>query len=55
MSEGALAPLRVLELGEFEAAAYCGKLFADLGAEVIKVERPGGDPARRVGPALTTA
>jgi len=55
MSEVALAPLRVLELGEFEAAAYCGKLFADLGAEVIKVERPGGDPARRVGPALTTA
>jgi crotonobetainyl-CoA:carnitine CoA-transferase CaiB-like acyl-CoA transferase len=52
---GALVSLRVLELGEFEAAAYCGKLFADLGAEVIKVERPGGDPARRVGPSIPTA
>ena len=48
---GALTPLRVLELGEFEAADFCGKLFADLGAEVVKVERPGGDPARRAEPA----
>jgi crotonobetainyl-CoA:carnitine CoA-transferase CaiB-like acyl-CoA transferase len=55
MMAGALASLRALELGEFEAAAYCGKLFADLGAEVIKVERPGGDPARRMGPSVTTA
>ena len=50
--EGALARLRVLEIGEFEAAAYCGKLFADLGAEVIKVERPGGDPARLAEPLV---
>src|SRR6185312_15577053 len=55
MTGGALAPLRVLELGELEAGAYCGKLFADLGAEVIKVERPGGDPARRVAPTVATS
>jgi crotonobetainyl-CoA:carnitine CoA-transferase CaiB-like acyl-CoA transferase len=40
---------RVLELAD-SSGAYCGKLFADLGADVIKVERPGGDPARWVPP-----
>jgi crotonobetainyl-CoA:carnitine CoA-transferase CaiB-like acyl-CoA transferase len=41
----ALAGRRVLELAD-ATGAYCGKLFADLGADVIKVERPGGDPSR---------
>ena len=41
----ALAGRRVIELAD-QAGAYCGKLFADMGAEVIKVERPGGDAAR---------
>ena len=45
----ALDDLRVLELGG-PAVQYCGKLFADLGADVLKIEPPGGDPARRVGP-----
>jgi len=39
----------VIEIGNL-AAAYCGRLLADLGAEVIKVEPPGGDSARRVPP-----
>jgi len=48
---GALAGLRVVELGEMVSAPYAAKLMADLGAEVIKVERPTiGDPARRRGP-----
>lgn len=47
---GALTGLRVVEWGDFVAAPYGGKLLADLGAEVIKVEPPEGDPARRFGP-----
>ena len=31
-------------------AVYCGKLMADMGADVIKVEPPGGDPMRGIGP-----
>lgn len=42
--------IRVLELGTFVSAPYCGKLFAGYGAEVIKVEPPGGDLARAHGP-----
>ena len=45
-----LEGIRVLELGEMVSAAYASKLIGDLGAEVIKVEEPGGDPARRRGP-----
>jgi crotonobetainyl-CoA:carnitine CoA-transferase CaiB-like acyl-CoA transferase len=36
----------VLELSEEGAGAYCAKVFADLGADVVKVERPEGDPLR---------
>lgn len=43
--------LKVVELADFVAGPYAGKLLADFGAEVIKVERPGtGDSARRQGP-----
>lgn len=46
-----LAPaMRVLEVGEGVAAAYAARHLGNQGADVIKVESPGGDPARRVGP-----
>ncbi|MEL6986077.1 MAG: CoA transferase, partial [Actinomycetota bacterium] len=47
---GALAGLRVLELGELVSAPYATKLLADLGADVIKVEPPGGERGRHRGP-----
>ena len=47
----ALSGLRVLDLSGL-AGQYCGKLFADLGADVILVEPPGGSPVRREGPFL---
>src|SRR6516164_7134859 len=48
---GALSNLRIVEVGEMVSAPYAAKLMADLGAEVIKIERPGiGDRARTRGP-----
>ena len=38
-----------------ELGVYCGKLLADVGADVIKVEPPGGDSMRRTGPFLESA
>ncbi|MGB3627027.1 MAG: CaiB/BaiF CoA-transferase family protein [Henriciella sp.] len=49
---GPLKGLRVLELGQLIAGPFCGQLFADMGADVIKVEPPGqGDPMRSWGRA----
>ena len=48
---GALSDLKIIEVGEMVSAPYCSKLLADLGADVIKVERPRvGDRARTRGP-----
>jgi crotonobetainyl-CoA:carnitine CoA-transferase CaiB-like acyl-CoA transferase len=44
-----LSPFRVLDLTD-ELGFLCGKILGDIGADVIKIERPGGDPARRLGP-----
>jgi crotonobetainyl-CoA:carnitine CoA-transferase CaiB-like acyl-CoA transferase len=48
-SQGALTGLRVIELAD-EQAEYCGLALAGLGADVVKVEPPGGSPTRRIGP-----
>lgn len=48
----ALKGVRVLEVGEGPAVAYAGKIFADFGAEVLKVEPLQGDPWRRMPPLV---
>ena len=50
-ADAALAGRRVLELAD-ESGVYCGKLLADMGADVIKIERPGGDATRKIPPFL---
>jgi len=42
-----LAGVKVVELGQLIAGPFAGKFFADFGAEVIKIEPPGGDPLRK--------
>ncbi|MBW8268837.1 CaiB/BaiF CoA transferase family protein [Caldovatus aquaticus] len=50
---GVLAGVRVVEIGQVLSGPFAGTIFADLGADVIKVEKPGGgDDARQMGPAF---
>jgi benzylsuccinate CoA-transferase BbsE subunit len=46
-----LEGIRILDLAD-EKASFCTKLLADMGARVVKVERPGGDFSRKIGPFL---
>ena len=48
-SAGPFGDVRVLELADVKGE-WCGKLMADLGADVIKIEPPGGAPEREIGP-----
>jgi crotonobetainyl-CoA:carnitine CoA-transferase CaiB-like acyl-CoA transferase len=50
VTERALEGIRIIDLSQGIAGPYCTRLCADLGAEVIKVEPPGGDYTRRLGP-----
>src|SRR4051812_4056868 len=54
VSKRLLESLRVLDLGGAESDAV-GRLFADLGADVLKIEPPGGSPARRALPSVAGA
>ena len=47
---GALSGLTVIEIAERPAGEYAARLIADFGAEIIKIERPGGAPSRHIGP-----
>jgi len=48
-----LEGIRVLDMGRFVSAPFCGMLLADMGAEVIKIEKPGrGEDTRNVGPFM---
>jgi formyl-CoA transferase len=47
---GPLSGLKVVEFGQNLAGPYCGQILAFLGADVVKIERPEGDDARKWGP-----
>ncbi len=48
-AQGLLNGMRILDLAD-EKASFCTKLLAGLGARVVKIEKPGGDESRRMGP-----
>ncbi len=50
MTNQALADVTVLDLTQHIVGPYATRLLADMGADVIKIEKPDGDPARRLGP-----
>lgn len=50
MTEKPLSGIKVLDFTRLFAGPFCTMLLGDLGAEIVKVEAPGGDPIRRQGP-----
>ena len=49
---GCLEGIRVLDFGRYQAGPRCGLMLHDLGAEVIKIEKPGGEEGRENGPFI---
>lgn len=47
--QATLSDIRVLDFGRFIAAPYCGMILADMGADVIRIDRPGGEEDRSYG------
>jgi crotonobetainyl-CoA:carnitine CoA-transferase CaiB-like acyl-CoA transferase len=54
-ADGLLRGLRVLEVAPFLPGPFCAQVLSDLGADVIKIEPPGGDPARELEDGIYTA
>jgi CoA:oxalate CoA-transferase len=52
MPSAPLAGVRVIEFTHYVAGPYCGRLLADYGANVTRVERPSGDPGRNLPPLI---
>jgi crotonobetainyl-CoA:carnitine CoA-transferase CaiB-like acyl-CoA transferase len=52
VTKSCLSGLRVVEVGSLPAGAYAARLFADFGAQVVKVEPPEGDPTRHFPPLI---
>ncbi len=52
---GVLEGIRVLDFGRYIAAPFCGALLGDLGAEVIRIDREGGNDDRWVNPVTAKA
>ncbi len=49
-NDGILSGIRVLDFSRYKAGPYCAQLLGDMGAEVIRIERPGGAEDREMGP-----
>lgn len=52
MDKGALSGIKVIDFSMWLPGQYCGMVLADFGADVVKVEAPGGDPNRNFRPQL---
>ena len=53
MKKGLLQGIKVLDFSQVLSAPFCGMMLSDLGADVVKVERPGlGDISREYGPYI---
>ncbi len=52
MARGCLDGIRILELARYQAGPRCGMVLSDMGAEVIKIEKPGGEDTRKSRPVV---